>query len=471
MLPYAIWAWVIFMLVSLKYGWLDRFFFGTMNAKVQGIHYDVQGIDYFSLPRGFLNLLEGRSIFDTWGGAPYGPRATWYLSHPAFIVFVASFFSFFSPWVSYGLFTLFTVLVMAYTAFLISQYTKDQLTRQWCFVFLLCSFPLYWVLLTGNSHAPTVLGLAFLFAGVFETLHDKRYTPASANQKLIIGLLICFFSKPVVFIMLPLLLVLPETRRATLKSLAIYAFVSLLFLWVPALNPESIGVSKVFDLLLHPDFVRQHMNIYKNNFVLNEYMKDNSIHWLNLIAQSNHYMNHIEIFSLSSFINTLFETQVPPTVFKLPLLFTVFMSFFILAIKDRQIRLQAALLLLMATSLTFFLSYSIVWEYQYTSVFPVAAFLLIQKNDHTFYQKIIPYVLSLTLLISLPSLYFLLPPYNADTLATQMLLIRSTRVVPVLLIFLIMIVAIVKQFFYSVRGNREKLGGVPLSGNRRRGYR
>ena len=89
LLPYFIISTLLIMLGSLHFGWLNMFFFDAEHAHVQGI-------DFFAVPKSFLNLLEGRSVFDTWGGTAYGPYSTWYLAHPAFSVFVASWFSFFS---------------------------------------------------------------------------------------------------------------------------------------------------------------------------------------------------------------------------------------------------------------------------------------------------------------------------------------------------------------------------------------
>ncbi len=439
-------GWVIIMLLSLKLGWLDSFFFAAINA-------DVQGIDYFALPKGFLNLMEGRSMFDTWGGEPFGPHSTWYLSHPAFIVFVASFFSFFTPWVSYAFFTVFTVAVVAYTAKVLAFYANTNEEKLKVYIILLCSFPMYWLLFTGNSHAPTILGLAFLFAAIYEFIYDEKYSINSANQKLMLGLLICFFSKPIVLIMLPLLLVLPETRVTTFKAGIIYGMVSFLFLVIPFLNPESIGLAKVFDLVMDPAFVKEKMNIYNNRFVLNEYMKDNSIHWLNLVAQSDYYMNHIEIFSLSSFVNTLFGKQVQPIFFKLPLLLSVSSSCLLFFVKDKNIRMHLALLSITAISLTFFLSYNTVWEYQFTSLFPVTALFFILRNKLVFYSEIILPILILSLFVSLPSLYFLLPKNNFDS--TSMLLIRSTRVLPMLGIYVLLMYAYLKNLiFYFTNPNK-----------------
>jgi hypothetical protein len=89
--------------------------------------------------------------------------------------------------------------------------------------------------------------------------------------------------------MLPLLLFTKETRKTTIKSLVIYGIVSLIFIVVPMFNPEGVGLQKL--MTLNTDFIKQNMNIYKNNFVLNAFMKDNAMHWFNLIAQSEYKLN------------------------------------------------------------------------------------------------------------------------------------------------------------------------------------
>ena len=43
-LPFLVVGVVVFMVLSLHFGWLNAFFFDTEHA-------DVQGIDYFSAPK------------------------------------------------------------------------------------------------------------------------------------------------------------------------------------------------------------------------------------------------------------------------------------------------------------------------------------------------------------------------------------------------------------------------------------
>ncbi|HEX8517785.1 MAG TPA: hypothetical protein VF868_16425 [Bacteroidia bacterium] len=432
-LPLFIIACLLFMLASLYFGWLDVFFFGAEHAKVQGI-------DYFAVPKSYLNLLDGRSIFDTWGGEMYGPYATWYLAHPAFSVFVASWFSFFEPWTGYCLFTIFTILLMAGCAYVISGLTKDILHQRLAYLVLLCTFPTYWLLYVGNMHAPLVLALTLVLASLFEF----AYSPDTrrARQLLFTGLLISFFSKPIVLLMLPLFLLLKETRFTTIKALLIYGFVSLLFIIVPFLNPQTIGWNRIMELLLDPAFVKENMNIYKNQFVLNEYMKDNSIHWLNLIAQSDHKLMHIDVFSLPVFMDTLLGKALPAALFKLPVYIGVLLSLGVACIENKKIRMESALLLVMALSLTFFLSYNTVWEYQFTSFLPVLAMLPLLKAKNVFYANYIKMMFWAGILVCLPSLYFIF--HNGEYQSvTALTMIRFTRIVPILFLFVIMAIQLI----------------------------
>jgi hypothetical protein len=445
-LPYIIGGFVILMLGSLRWGWLHPFFFGAEHASVQGI-------DYFTVPKSYLNLLEGRSVFDSWGGTPYGPYGTWYLAHPAFSVFVASWFSFFSPWTGYCLFVVFSTLLLLFCGYLISKATENKLHKRIAYAVLLCSFPTYWLLYTGNMHAPLVLALTLIFLSLYDLTYgrDER----RAHAKLAAGLLISFFSKPIVLLMLPLLLLLKETRRTTLKCLGIYCVVSLLFIVVPTLNPEGIGWNKMMSIAFDFDFIKTHMNIYQNNFVLNEYMKDNSIHWLNLIAQSDYKLMHIDIFSLPVFVDTIVGHATSAKIYKLPIYLCLLVSLAIPLIEDKKIRMESALLLTMAIALTFFTSYNTVWEYQFSSALPLVAMLPLLKGKNVFYAKAIPFMFFTGLCFCLPSLYFLV--HNGDYLsASSLTLIRLDKAVPALLLFLTMAGLLIAAVYKNARFKKLK---------------
>lgn len=434
-LPWFTIAFVLLMLGSIHFGWLDMFFFGAEHATVKGI-------DFFPVPKSYLNLLEGRSVFDTWGGAVYGPGyGTWYLAHPAFSIFVASWFSFFPAWTAYWLFLLFSLSLMALCGYLISRNTTNILNKRIAFAVMLCAFPTYWLLFSGNMHAPLVLALTILLLSLFHFAYSAD--EKKANRFLMVGLLISFFSKPIVLLMLPLFLLLKETRRTTIKCLFIYGIVSFLFIVVPFLNPQGIGLERLFQIAFDFDFIKENMNIFKNNFVLNEYMKDNSIHWLNLIAQSDYKLIHIDVFSLPVFIDVLRGKETAAVLFKLPIWICLLFSVLVPFIPDKKARLESALLLVMALSLTFFLSYNTVWEYQFTSALPLIALLPLLKEKNVFYSKYVKLMFFTGILFCIPSFYFLIRngDYNSPLSHT---LIHINKVIPAVLLFLIMILALVR---------------------------
>lgn len=433
--PFLILAIVAFGLLSLHFGWLNCFFYSAEHAQIQGI-------DYFAVPKSYLNLLEGRSAFDTWGGVKYGPYATWYLAHPAFSVFVASWFSFFSPWLSYWLFVLFSLCIMLYAAYLFSQSIINKFHQLIVYFIMLCSFPVYWMLYVGNMHAPLVLALSFIFLGVVDVMNSAN--DDGLNKKLFIGLLISFFSKPIVLLMLPALLLVKETRKTTFYALLVYAVVSILFIVVPALNPEAVGINKLMQVAFDFDYIKSSMNIYKNNFMLNEYMKDNSIHWLNLIAQSDFKLLHIDVFSLPVFVDTIIGKETSAFYFKLPIYITFFLSFYLPFKKDKNSRILFLLMLLIAISLTFFLSYNTVWEYQFASVLPVIAVLLVLKEKNVLVSKHLNLLIVIASVVCLPTFYFITSDENIQLVST-LTWIRFLKIVPVLIVFLIIIYGLLKQ--------------------------
>jgi hypothetical protein len=305
------------------------------------------------------------------------------------------------------------------------------------------------MLYTGNVQALLVLALGMTFSGVYQLADTPPGHNAgrSAEHLLLAGLVLSLLTKPVVLLMLPLLLLLPETRKAALRALAAYIVVSLLFEVVPALNPEPIGFSRVAWLAFHPAYVHANMNIYLNRFVVTPEMKDNSIHWFNLIAQSDYRMHHIDIFSLPEFLDTALGLRTPGWLYQLPLLCVLGLTVAVYRMPERASRMVAAVLLLMAISLTFFLGYPTVWEYQYTSVLPVAAILLLllTRNDGPVQpcsKTMLKWMLALAACVWLPSLYFLTEGRDVD--ATTLTLTRLDRIVPVTLLFVLLVISLVR---------------------------
>ena len=102
-------------------------------------------------------------------------------------------------------------------------------------------------------------------------------------------------------LMLPLLWMMPETRRTAWKAFAIYALVSLAFVAVPLLNPDSMDWSERISLATHPAMVQQTMNVYTNGFTVTPPMKDNAVHWFAMQALADYRLMHINVCRCRSF--------------------------------------------------------------------------------------------------------------------------------------------------------------------------
>jgi hypothetical protein len=420
-------GFTVLMLASLVWGLFDPFFFGADRRSVQGI-------DFFSTLKAYRNLLERRSMYDTWGGAAHGPYSTWHLMHPAFTLFVASYLSPFSPWVSYSIFTVAALAVLVACAHLMTSLAVDQFEQRMAYVFFLCSFVTYWLLYVGNMHSVAVLSLTLILVGMYELAYgaDTR----GATHKVAAGLLVSLFSKPVLLLAVPVLLINRSTRGPSVRCLGVYAVVSVACLVVPALNPESVGWRRILAVATDAGFVTRNLNVYANGFVLNEYMKDNAIHWLNILAQSGAYRNHVDIQSLSAFLDSALGTNLPGVVYKLPLLVVLALSAALLLVDDDRERLRISLLVIMASSFSYFLSYNTVWEYQYSSLFPCVAMLFLMHRRGYLDRRISLAVLVLSVFYYLPSPYVLVRHHPLGV--AEFNWIRSTRVLPSVVSFVLL---------------------------------
>ncbi len=416
--------WLIVMLTSLRAGWLSGFFFDSTHAHVQGI-------DFFPVERAFLNFVAGRSQYDTFA-IVYGPYATWFLYHPALALIVGPLLAPFEPWTAYAVWTGISFALMATAAWLILRRTNDPVRRALVALLMLGGFPVYIMLFVGNVQALLVLSITLVLVAL-DSMREEG--PTRLNQRLLLtGLLISLFSKPAVVAMLPILLMLHETRRVTLKALGIYIAVSFLLIVIPGFNPVSMSWDQRILLATHPDLILKTMNVYTNGFHVTPAMQDNSIHWLAMIGLSGFRFQHVDVYSLPTFLDGLFHTLTPGALYRIPAILILAMSTLVWFVRTRAARLEAALLVLMASSLLVFLSYGLVWEYHYTGVFPLAALLLVRKH----LSKLEWGIVALGSIVWLPSLYFALRTQDASQLWVETL-IRLDRVVPVLVIFCLLL--------------------------------
>jgi len=439
LLGYATGFWVAVLLLQPQW-LLGTFFWGNSSA---------HGIDYWCIPRGFLNLLAGQSMFDTFAGVQFGgPPVTWYLGHPVFVLLVAPWFAFFRPELSLWLWSVATIALLLCVGWMFSRRASSELGKSACIFFSVFGFPALNLLSSGNMHGWLVLALALTVVGLFDLSGGVR----SGQRELAAGLLISLFSKPILLFALPMFLLVRQTRKATAIVVAVYVLVSLLCVLVPPLNPASVGLQREIALFFDPAYVRGHMNVYNNHFVLTAEMKDNAIHWLNLVAQSDFYWDHIQIFSLSAFLNSLVGVQLPAMLYKLPLLAALLASFCVPLVRDETARMRAAMWATVLLLLTFFLSYNTVWEYQYTAIIPVLL-LGIVLLDHGIDAGNARWLVVSGAVISLPSLYFL---FGEKITIGEFAWMRSTRVLPICVLYIVVASTLWRRYLWpSLKRSRQ----------------
>ena len=374
------WLTVLGMLVqllSLHWRWLDR----ALQPAVAGGP-TLRGTDYWCLPTAWVNLLAGKSAYDTWAHPLVTSVSTWYLAHPILAVALGSWLSLFPVSVGYWVWTGVSLGLLAMAARELAGLADHSApARRWVYLLLLTSSATYLLLWAGNSHAILVLGFALAIRALVDLGHSvDAESVCRAHDRLMLGLLLSLFSKPLLLLALPGLILIPETRGTAARTLLIYVSVSAACILLPPLNPAAIGLREVVSLALDPAWVRDHMNIYLNHFRLNPYMRDNSIHWLNLVAQSGFVLGHVQIFSLAAFLAVAVGQ---PRLTWLPLVFlfaTLALSLLVARLPEGAPRLNGAVLTLLLLGSSYFLAYPTVWEYQYTGALVVAAARLLRAS-------------------------------------------------------------------------------------------
>ncbi len=405
-LPFLTITFVLLMLLSLEFGFFDTFVVGSWHGRI--------GNDFFSVPRSFLNLSQQTSMFSNTGFSNYGPYGSMFTYHPVLSILLGSWLSLFNPWVSYSLFVLISVFILIYCGFLISKQTKNILTKRFAYFAILCTFPTYLMLWNAQMHVFTVLAITLIIVCILEIFaNKKKFKKNKIHAKLLIGLLVSLFTKPIVILIFPVLFLTKETRRTVIICLGIYTLVTVVFFIVPFLNPES-------DNIQHWMFLFHHSDI--------GYTGDSES--FNTITSPAYF----EFFSLPTFLDSLSLKKINPLVYKIPLFLVLIPSILILFVRERNDRILIVLLTIILAICSFYLSYSRIWEYFYTTLLPTIPVLAILHKKELFADR--KRILKNSLLISasfyLPTLFFLSRNHPYYFLEIS----RIMRVIPVMLIFM-----------------------------------
>jgi tetratricopeptide (TPR) repeat protein len=372
-------VWTALMVASLEWRFLDRFIVGSWHGNI--------GSDFFQIPRGYKNLLIGNNIFLT-DISTYGPYATMYLNHPFLAVAVGPWTAPLAPWTAFWLFVVFSLGLLLLSAWLLASAFQAPAYRGFAYFAVLCSLPTYLMLWNAQAHIFVVVAVALILSGLMrlaaEPKLEKRY-----GRWIQLGLVIALLSKPVVILMLPVLFLLPETRRKLLLPLAVYAAVSLLFLLAGGLNPGGY----------------------------------NGIHWLNLAgagSATRQFFNCLApmefdckqdpgLCSLPTFVDRISGSSIPALFFRIPLVAVLLMSLSPLVLDEREQRLRAVLVTVLLCVLSHYLCFYVVQEYHYTTLLPTLPVLLWlwQRESVPWFRRLLMTSFVVSLLVFLPTPCFL----------------------------------------------------------------
>ena len=404
-LPYAIGAWVALMAVSLFTGWLDRLVITTWHGR--------EGFDFFSVPRAFINLLHGQSIYLTKQCA-YGPWATWYPYHPVLSVLAGSWLSLFSPWTAFGVFAAFSCGLLWLSGRMMALRAATPLLKQLSYFFMFCSTAAYLMLWNGQMHVFTVLAAALIAADLLDLAGGTQTRKLFGIRPLLAaGLLLTVFSKPVLLPAFLALFSIAEYRRTMIYSAALYALVSLAFLTVPFLNPAGLGFDALVDAALHPAHMYDQSIRAGQQFMTlkTEYMADNAIHWFNMAnLVSGVDASGFEFFSVKSYLTQLSGVEIPKPITMLPVLLLAAGSLLNFRVKEKGKQACAALFLLMAAVTAFFVTYDRAYEYHYiTALATVPAMLILAyQSPLKFSRGLAAFYCLCAVVILLPTPYYFL---------------------------------------------------------------
>ncbi len=423
---------ILCMLLSLKYHFLNSFLSGCNKE-------GVMGDDYFSIPEGFLYLLLHKSMFyyhrfNTLP-IPYAPYIEPYVFHPLIAITFGAILSCFKPFIGYGIFVFLSLAMLSFSAYLISKQTPDPLIKRLSYLFIFCAFPVYLMLWLGQIHVLTIMAFAFLFAGILEILNKPKLNQRKYYPKIVAGLLISLLSKPMVLLAFPVLLLTKETRKSTLLSLGIYVIVSGVLLFTPFLNPQHVSPLLYLSALSHAQNA-----CYYNQLI----GFDNFKHWTNMLCQSQSIAYNPELFSLSAFLKNFPGFSHDPSwwlpLLKIPVYLVFLISLSVFWIQSQQERLKTVILIIILSIYSYYLSYTLVWEYQYTTISPTLPVLMIlyQEESSQMTQKFMSAVIYTSLFLYLPTLYFL----YQTTYASHFVAILFLRTVPITLMYCFLLLAI-----------------------------
>lgn len=384
--PYVVLAFFVYDIFHAR--WMDQFLVGTAHGHV--------GYDFYSVPRSFINLQHGQNLYNLHYAEWYGPDATPFYYHPVITIAVGSWLSLMPASVAFPVFVCLSAATLLLLGYYWSRYFIDPLHRRIVPILTACSFPVYLMLWNAQMHVFTVVAVVLVLTAVIDMSRNKR-----ADGKLLAGLLFSLFSKPLLLLWIPVLLVLPETRRATFRALIVYVLVSLLFFVLPFLQPTG----------------------------------GNKTHWENIVNQTGRVEQDKEYFSFATTFPLPLPGKLKNSLYLLVPLFLVISSLK-LRFAPPQARMRITMYVLLALLASYYFAYSMVWEYHYTTLLAaVPAILFLYVTAEGWERRRLQYCFAAIVFLYLPSTYFL----NHQLTTSSAFVMHLTRVLPATVLMILLI--------------------------------
>jgi hypothetical protein len=375
--------------LAVNYHIFDRLFWGAAHGQ--------EGLDFFSIPRAFLNLHNHKSIFDT-AASTFGPYATLYYFHPFDALAIGSWASQLSPGHSLGLFRFLSIALLAACAFVASNRLSHQLAQIAAPILLFLSFPTYLMLWIGQLHVATLASLVLILAAMKTANYDR--ISCHGATLVILGTLISLLSKPMILLAFPALLCLRPLRRPLLISIGIYILVSWPCLQIRVLNPQN----------------------------------DNFIHWSNILFQLTAVdPNAPEVFSFPILWSHWTGVNGPSVAYRLPLTGMLALAAWELIKGPSNGKVSRSVYLVWLAVCCHFLCYTLVYEYHYATITALLPFVLDAGLIMPRGPERIGIWIALAALctIYLPTPYF----FYRTTLAQHIDIVRAWRVLPLIIAY------------------------------------
>ena len=424
----------------------------SWDGFLAGTWHGLPGYDFYSIPSSFKNLVSGEGIFKHKMTVNY--QGSNFAYHPLVAILLGAPLSLLQPSTAIWVYISVSTTLLTIGARRILSAARGLIGPLELPPILICTLPVYLCLWNGQIHILTVLSFAWVLSELY-TATETEYPPSLGL--FLAGLLTCLFSKPLILLAVPGLLLVPKFRKPLLVSALIYCAVSVAFLFIPALNPD------------HHFFEGQLMDGIKLQPSLHGWdspdfpgIADNWLHWYRIFYflfrdTTGLGIQLPEFMSLPVFVaDILHTTQYYTQFLVLPILVGIVGSFALsLQHQRKTLGKDFPMLLVWLGLFSFFLSYPIVWEYHYATLQVLTPFVLISLRSPS--QRLIPRWALVVILLAQLSL-FLPTPYRwlSSNGPPERTLIRAFRVVPVLVSYCLVFIFLCRDLLRAKRNHLAK---------------